>query len=159
MLMKRIWGLLLVMLFVIGCGVPTVTFLHHDENKAAVEAEKFAQVAFVQHDTQGAYKAFADEMKKEITFEIMADALKKMHPTGYPKVVSAVEFEPMLGQKAMNIYLHGKNDREDFYYRFVMGGTEETGYRVTGFFRGNGPYPGSSMRMPLKKDASGGKDR
>jgi hypothetical protein len=151
--MKIKWILLPMMLLAIGCGVPTVTVLHHDEDKAAEEAEKFAQVAFVQHDPQAAYTVFSEEMKKEITFAIMADTLKKLHPTGYPTHVSATEFEPMPGQPAMNIFLRGKRDNEDFYYRLVMKGTVDTGYRVAGFFRGNGPPPASKLRQPLIRKA------
>ncbi len=138
---------LLLVLFTSGC----VRVLHHDEQKAAVEAEKFAEVAFVQHEPQNAYSIFSDEGKKAISLDKFTTTIEQMHPNGYPSKVSAVEYEPIPGQPAMNIFLHGQNEQEDYYYRLVMQGTAEKGYKVAGFFRSNIPPPDSFMRQPLKK--------
>jgi hypothetical protein len=62
----------------------------------------------------------------------------------------ATDFEPMPGQTAMSIYLTGKNDNEDFYYRLVMQGTTQTGYTVSGFYRGSTAYPASKLRQTLR---------
>jgi len=56
----------------------------------------------------------------------------------------------LMGQKAMNIYLLGGDNDEKFYYRFVMEGTQETDYLVSGFWRNESPYPPSNMRKSLR---------
>lgn len=137
---------LFLVLFSSGC----IRVLHHDEQKAAIEAEKFAEVAFVQQDFKQAYNTISDELKKYISLDEFTSTIEKMHPDGYPLNVSAVEYEPVPGQQAMNIFLCGQDEQGDYYYyRFVMQGTADKGYEVNGCFRGNGPYPNSSMRQPL----------
>ncbi|RJQ38687.1 MAG: hypothetical protein C4555_04745 [Dehalococcoidia bacterium] len=116
---------------------------------AAIEAQEFADIAFVQQDLQKAYDILSGGMKKGYSPEEFTGILVKMHPTGYPSKVTATEYEPILGQPAMNIFLEGQTEKENFYYRFVMEGTSDKGYKVAGFFRGNGPYPDSPMRQPL----------
>lgn len=51
----------------------------------------------------------------------------------------------------MNIFLVGEVDSEKFYYRLVMAGTQDAGYKVAGFWRGSGPYPTSKLRHSLQK--------
>jgi hypothetical protein len=142
------------MLTLVGCGSPSVSVLTHDEDQAAVGAEEFAKVAFVQHDYQKAYSYLWDETKKHLSLEQVTEIIKTTHTSGYPSQVFAAEFEPMPGQTAMNIFLRGKNEKEEFFYRLVMEGTKEKGYKVSGFYRGSGPYPPSKLRMALK-----GKDK
>jgi hypothetical protein len=143
---------LVLILFISGCV--TARVLHHDPLMAAMEAQKFADAAFVQHDPQKAYDLSSDGMKQSHSLEEFTGILENLHPTGYPSEVTATEYEPILGQAAMSIFLEGQNENENFYYRLVMKGTSDEGYRVDGFYRGNGPYPESSLRMPLTPSTS-----
>jgi hypothetical protein len=68
----------------------------------------------------------------------------------YPISLTAEEFEPMPGQKGMNIFLYGENESEKFFYRLTMEGTTGMGYEVSGIYRGSGPYPPSKSRQRLK---------
>ena len=139
------------MIFVFAaCGVPRITVLNHDEDQAAAKAKEFAEVAFVQREYKKAYDLLWEETKKHVSFEQFLDVVNKMHPNAHPAQVAAIEFEPLPGQAGMNIYLKGKNGKEEFFYRFGMAGTKESGYKVSGIFRGNGPYPPSKLRRALK---------
>ena len=130
--------------------LPTVQLFHHAPEMAATKAEEFAQIAFVQMNHELAYVLLAPATKESFTREQMVEALAQMHPKRLPIEPKAVEYEPILGQAAMSIYLNGHRDDEEFYYRLVMHGTTDTGYQVGGFFRGSGPYPPSKLRKLLK---------
>lgn len=131
----------------------SVTYYHHDEDKAAKSAIEFAQVAFVQHDSQKSYSLLPDCMQKEYSFEAYQQSISKMHPSLYPIYLTALEYEPMAGpdiDKYVNIFLYGENGSEKFYYRLLMKGTAEKGYEVWGFFRRGDSYPPSNSRQKLK---------
>jgi hypothetical protein len=132
-----------------ACGMPTVRQLRHQPSIAAESAEKFARVAFVEGNVKAAYDLIWEEGKRRLSVDAAARAIADINKAGRPSEVEATEYEPILGQPAMNIFLHGKGEAGDFYYRFVMMGTEDTGYRVADFFKGSGPYPPSNMRKPL----------
>lgn len=74
-----------------------------------------------------------------------------MHDANYPASITAVEYEPIPGHKEMNIYLLGKAHDEKLYYRFVMEGTQETDYKVAGFWRNDGPYPPAASVQRLNR--------
>lgn len=145
-----------------ACCVPLplggLNIITHDERAAARVADRFADLAFVQKDNAGAYALLTPELQGELANEALADGMAKMHPAAWPESVAADEFEPMPGQRAMNIYLAGKAGDEAFFYRFVMMGDKGSGYRVGGLFRGNG-RPASSNRRPLAPAPAGGEPR
>jgi hypothetical protein len=132
-----------------ACGVPTVRQLRHQPTMAAESAEAFARVAFIEGNARGAYELMCEEVKHKYSVEAVVASIDAMNTPGRPSVVEATEYEPIFGQPAMNIFLHGRTETRDIYYRFVMIGTEQTGYRVGDFFKGNGPYPPSSIRKRL----------
>jgi hypothetical protein len=140
----------LVALSISACGMPTVRQLRHQPSMAAESAEKFARVAFVQGNAKEAYELMWEEGKRRLGVDAVTGTIVDFNKAGRPSVVEATEYEPILGQPAMNIFLHGKGEAGDFYYRFVMMGTEETGYRVGNFFKGSGPYPPSNIRKRLQ---------
>ena len=126
-----------------------ISYIEHDETAAAKAATQFADAAFVDRDFAKAHKLATSEITQRFSDEGLADVVAKMHPDSFPTRVTATEFEPVPGQRGMFIYLNGEGDGPGFYYRFVMTGDKPSGYRVSGFFRGNAPYPPSSRR-PLK---------
>jgi hypothetical protein len=130
--------------------------LSHDEDAAAKSALDFARVAFIDHDARTAYPLISEEARKNVPPEQFSEILAKQHPAGYPATITASQFEPIPGQKALSIILVGENATEKFYYRLIMVGTAPTGYTVGGFLRGNGPYTGNpqmhgaKLLQPLK---------
>jgi hypothetical protein len=145
--MKRNIFAILILMFLISCSA---TIISHDEDMAAKSAIDFAKVAIVQHDISKGYAMLSDNFKKTITIDKYTQVMSQIHPSLYPLSLTAVEFEPIPGQKGMNIFLYGENGPEKFYYRLVMEGTAATGYRVLGIYRGNGPAPPSKLRQKLK---------
>lgn len=126
-----------------------INVYNHEPDMAAKQADSFAYIAFIKHEFENAYSKLSDGMKAHVSFGQFKEVITKMHPSKYPVKVRSIEFEPVPGQKAMNIFLFGEAGEEKFYYRFLMEGVKETDYKVSGVWRGNGPYPPSKMRKPL----------
>jgi hypothetical protein len=145
--MKMIISVTLALAFVTSC---TASVISHDEDMAAKTAIEFSKVALVQHNIQNGYSLMSENAKKTVSLEKYSQVFSQMHPSLYPLSLTAAEFEPMPGQKGMNIFLYGENGSEKFFYRFTMEGTAGTGYKVSGIYRGNGPYPSSKLRQKLK---------
>lgn len=123
--------------------------INHDPTSAAKKAEEFAQLAFVKQDVETGYGLLADGTKRYVSREQFKAVLAKLHPKGFPKTVTALEYEPMPGEKAIFIFLTGENSGEHFYYRLTMEGTGTTGYKVLRFDRAGQPYPSSNDKKRL----------
>lgn len=136
-----------MLLLVVGCkGKREVG--RDERNMAFDRALDFAEVAFFQRDYVKAYLLVSEDSKA--TFEEFSSGIDKMHPKGFPTAVRATEYEPVPGEEKINIFLHGKGDDEEFYYRFVMEGTKERNYKVFSLVRADGPYPPSELRERLR---------
>ncbi len=148
----RRWTLVGLLAMVTCCTscIPPVRVLRHSDEAAALEAQKFADAAFVDRDVNKAHSLLSLATQQAYPLEKFQAELAKMHSSGYPSSVQTTEYQPIPGQPAMSIFLIGENDSGKFFYRLVMEGTQDSGYRVSGFFRGNGPYPASNLRRPLK---------
>jgi hypothetical protein len=129
-----------------GC---TARILRHDQNVAAARAEEFLTHAVVEQDFAAAHQMFGDEAKQRVSQAALADLVRQQHPKGFPTSVRAIEFEPVPGQAAIQIFLLGESPSEKFYYRVPLVGTVEDGYSPDGIYRGNGPYPTSPLRQRL----------
>jgi hypothetical protein len=129
----------------ISCGVKVIS---HDAQAAAKSAAKFGDHAFVKADYAGARALLTPQLEQVTAGDKLAIELDKMHPKGRPAEIKAIEYEPLPGQRAMNIYLKGMLGDEEFFYRLLMLGDQGTGYKVGGLWRGSGPYP-PSARKPL----------
>ena len=125
--------------------------INHDEVLAGRRAVEFAQVAFVKHDIENGHALLSDSTKRRVSLEKFKEVLSRLHPKAFPTSVTASEYEPMLGEKAIYIYLVGKNSGEHFSYRLTMEGTATTGYRVLSLDRGSGLYHPSNRKQTFKK--------
>ena len=139
----------IVLILIALSGCLQVNSLNHQPAMASAKAQHFADVAFVERNLPAAYDLLSQAMRNQLSFDQLTDLISKMHPSRYPSSVQATEYEPLMGQRGMNIYLVGKNGSEQFYYRFFMEGTKETDYTVGGMWRGEGAYPPSNMKKSL----------
>ncbi len=113
--------------------------VNHDEVLAGRRAVEFAQVAFVKHDIENGYALLSDSTKRHVPLEKFKEVLARMHPKAFPTSVTATEYRPMPGEKAIYIFLTGENSGERFYYRLTMEGTATTDYRVLRLDRESAP--------------------
>ena len=145
-IMKRLSLLIALSASMIGCRT---TVISHDEHLAAKAAQRFSEVTFIQNNIPSSYSMLSESAKRLFTAEKLQQINSQMHPAARPVTVKATEFEPIPGQRAMNIFISGENGQEKFYYRITMEGTAQTGYAPSGFYRGNGPYPVSALRQKM----------
>ena len=133
------------LVFAVGL-MSCVDTINHDASSAGKKAEDFAQVVFVKQDVENGYGLLADGTKRYVSREQFKAVLSKLHPKAFPKTVTALEYEPMPGEKAIYVFLTGENSGEHFYYRLTMEGTATTGYKVLRLDRASQPYPPSNEK-------------
>ena len=122
---------------------------NHSPIMAATSATAFAQVALVERNADRAFSMLHPDFQAYATKPKFAQFLTAMNsPTG-PLSINATDFEPLVGEEGMNIYLTGENDTQTFYYRIPMKGNQDKGYKPIGLFRNPTPYPQSSTRRRL----------
>lgn len=131
-----------------------VSYIHHDEDLAASAAVKFAKVAFVERDYENARKLLPPEVDQNFDTEKLKQFIEKMHPTHFPAVVTATDYEPLPGTKSLNIYLVGEGNGDRIYYRLTLGGTSATGYKVYTLYSNATPFPPSAQRNQLPNKRS-----
>jgi hypothetical protein len=116
---------------------------------ASEQAQRFAQLAFVDRDFGKAYELLSESGKSRGSAEQFREFIVMKHPSVFPLFVNATDYEPIPGQNKMSIYVYGENRGDRFYYQLIMEGVQETGYKVAGFDRADAPYPQSNLRRPL----------
>jgi len=133
-----------------------VSDILHDENSAAKVAAAFVDALAVKRNPNAAWGLLAVGTQAELPPPKLAEILRNMHPKGYPGRVQASQFEPLPGQKRMNVYVDGTGE-DGFSYQVVLEGDSGAGYRVLAIHRSEGgPFPPSKSKHPLKGGAAGG---
>ena len=146
----RLWPGYRIYSLIFALGLPgCIESVDHDAAAAGKKAEEFAQIAFVKRDIDNGYALLADGTKRYVSQEQFKAVLAKLHPKAFPKIVTASEYEPMPGEKAIYIFLTGENSGEHFYYRLTMEGTATTSYTVLRLDRASEPYPPSNDKKRL----------
>ncbi|HEY7165087.1 MAG TPA: hypothetical protein VIB79_11025 [Candidatus Binatia bacterium] len=133
MILYKYTVLLLLLVASAACGKA----IEHDPTLAARRAVEFARAAFVRGDVDSAYALLAPSARGYVPLEKFKETLSRLHPSGRPSRVSAIEYEPMPGEKGIYIYLLGRDSGEEFEYTVTLEGTASTDYRVTKFTRGH----------------------
>jgi hypothetical protein len=108
----------------------------HDETLAAKRAIEFARFVFIDKNFAKGYELLSDGGKRHLSLEKFTETLTRMHPRSFPTKVTATEFQPMPGEKAIWIYLAGQNAEDQFQYRLTMEATDNGDYRVLTFDTG-----------------------
>jgi hypothetical protein len=124
-----------------GCTKP----VKHDAVLAGKRAVEFAEIAFVKQDAERSYQLLSDATKRYVPLDKFKETLARLNPSGHPKKITAIEYEPMPGEKAIYIYLIGKNSGEEFAYTLTMVGTAATDYKVSKVTRGTSSYLPSTV--------------
>ena len=127
-------GLVLVVLAFVGCAGS----VRHDETLAAKRALEFVRVAFIDKNLDKAYELLSDGGKRHVPLDKFKQSIAAMHPRGYPTKVTAIEYEPMAGEKAIYIFMKGQNSEDQFGYRITLEGSADTDYRVLKVDQGSG---------------------
>lgn len=126
-----------------------------DLDMAALSAVSFAKESFVDLNQPVAYGFLTEGMQRKLNEDQFINLVAEMHPKAFPRVVTAMEYEPVPGRDAMNIFLYGENGEKKFYYRLTMSGAPSGGYNVAGLFRIAAPAPSTSRQpLPVKRSTA-----
>ena len=120
------WFMLALVITVSSCAES----VKHDEISAAKSALEFSRVTFLEKDAEKGYDLLSGGGKRHVPLNKFKQTIASMHPRDYPSKVTATEYEPMAGEKAIYIFLKGQNPDEQFAYRVTLEGTATSGYKV-----------------------------
>ena len=107
----------------------------HNPDAAVIVAVEFAKEAFVDLDQPAAYKYLTDGMRRRLTEDDFIGLIAQMHPSAFPQVVTATAFEPVHGREAVYVWLDGEGGGRRFFYRLILEGAADRGYRIAGLRR------------------------
>ena len=122
----------------------------HDEALAAKRALEFAKVVLIEKDFVKGHEMLTESGKRHIPVEKLKQPVASMHPRGYPKKVTALEYEPMVGEKAIYIFLSGNTGEDLISYRLTLEGTAATDYKVLKIDQGMGFPTFSNKKRSFK---------
>jgi hypothetical protein len=115
---------LLTILGLTGCAEST----KQDENLAAQRAIEFARIVLVNKNFDQGYELLSDGGKRHISSAKFKETMIRLHPRGFPTIVTAKEYQAMPGENALWIYLNGQNP--EMHYRLTMEATPSRDYKV-----------------------------
>jgi hypothetical protein len=133
---------LIVAVGILGCTKP----IEHDQALAAKRAVEFAEVSFVKQDLEKGYGLLSDSARRYVPLDKFKETVSRLNPSGRATNVTATEYEPMPGEKAIYIYLNLKNSEGQVAYTITMEGTAGTDYRVSKIIRADSSF------LPSTKD-------
>ena len=140
--MRSVLFRLIVAVSFLGCTKP----IEHDEALAAKRAVEFAEVSFVKQDLEKGYGLLSDAARRYVPLEKFKETVSRLNPSGRATNVTATEYEPMPGEKAIYIYVNLKNSDGQVAYTITMEGTAGTDYRVSKIIRADSSF------LPSTKD-------
>jgi hypothetical protein len=144
-----------LMLALVATLLACAETVQHDENLAAKRALEFARAVFLEKNLDKGYALLSDNAKRHIPLDKFKQTITAMHPRGYPDRVTAIEYEPMAGEKAIYIFLTGRDaDDISFNYRVTMEGTAAADYKVLKIDQGGGFPTLSNQKRPFKPTIS-----
>lgn len=123
---------------------------NHDEALAAKRALEFAKVVLIERDFVKGHGMLADGGKRHVPLDKLKQTVASMHPRNYPNKITALEYEPMVGEKAIYIFLSGYTGEELISYRLTLEGTATTDYKVLKIDQGMGFPTFSNKKRPFK---------
>jgi hypothetical protein len=121
---RALTGCLLTVFWLTGC----VESIKQDENLAAQRAIEFARIVLVEKNFDRGYDLLSDNGKRHISPAKFKETMARLHPRGFPTIVTAKEYQPMPGENALWIYLNGENP--EMHYRLTMEATASGDYKV-----------------------------
>ena len=119
----------------------------HDEVLAAKRALEFGRVAFIEKNFDKGYDLLADGGRRHVPRDKFKQSIAAMHARDFPTNLTANEFEPMADEKAIYIFVRGRNSENEFSYRLTLEGTAVTDYKVLKIDQGTGFFTLSSKKQ------------
>ena len=145
--MKRAVLILILAVVLSGCSVKTI---YHDEDIAIDVANKFL-LNIIKGNYSDAYnKQIGDRLKDIVSLEQFEEGLRQSAQVrGAISKALFDSFEPVPGQRAIQLFYNVYHENEVIMYHFVLEGDGKAGYRIILLDIGN------QMRYPPNTNYAG----
>src|SRR5215470_2477177 len=144
-----IW--IFALIAVASCQKP----IEHNPVLAAQKAVEFVRVAFVRQDDAAAYELLSNATRRYVPLDKFKETLSRLRPSTRPSKITATEYEPMPGEKAIYVYIVvGENPDQQTEYTVTMEGTASTDYRVSKITRGASYIPSTTEKKKFSPPIS-----
>lgn len=147
-------ALALLALAVGGCSPQFVRMIKHDLDLAAADGAEFAYFACVARDYDRAHTMLIPPARRQGTPQQLGRAMERMHEIGFPTSVTIVDLAPIPGKTLIILYGEGSDGDNIHYYRILMEGATDRGYRVADFRHQMRPFHYEALRNPLAHPAT-----
>jgi hypothetical protein len=147
--MKRIIIAGLLAVSVTGCHFQT---FRHSPERAASDANVFLKALYIDHDYQRALDLADAELRKAATVENLQQMVEiGDNKLGKIKELRAESYLRTQG-RSMDLFYVGDYERGVLYHHIVMAGDASAGYRVSGVWFKDDPYPEGPLRLRFERN-------
>jgi len=138
------------LLLTAGCALaPRARVLNHSPSAAAEVAQRYVDLLVVQQDAEAAYELVDEDARERIDSAALAESVAKAPGYGEVTSVEAVEYQPVPGQPAVDVFLTGSAGGATYYYAVRLSGTMDEGYLVNDLWIQTEPFEASGLRQEL----------
>jgi len=102
----------------------------HSPGSASRVALSYLDVALIKRDIDSSYSYLAPESKAKQPLADYKRRIEAQHSV-WPKNLQVTGFEPVDNFKFWLVYINGKTDSVELYYRVLMSGSPAIGYSVS----------------------------
>lgn len=128
-----------------------VNDISHDEELAASKATEVAMLLYLRGDYATAYDRLSPGLRRETSPASLKRQADLLHEKfGKLLELRADSYSPVIGQKAIDVFLEGTHERAVSYHRASLTG-DERGHVVSGLWISERPYPHGGLRKSLRK--------
>jgi hypothetical protein len=134
-------------LFLVGCSFQTVK---HDPGTAVLAANVFLKAFYIEHNYEHALMLSDAELRRSANADDLGQMARRAEQIcGSLKELKAESYLMTPG-KTMELFYIGRYQRGTLYHRVVLVGDVSNGYRVSGIWFQDSPYPESKLRRPFQ---------
>ena len=139
----------LLCLALVGCSFQSIK---HSPTTAAASTNLFLRALYVEHNYERALSLSDEALRKSATADNLAQMVDLAEKNcGALKELKADSYLMAQG-KTMELFCVGRCDRGILYHRLVLVGDASDGYRVSGVWFKDSPYPEQTMRRRFETD-------
>jgi uncharacterized lipoprotein YajG len=138
--------IILIAFVLAGCSFKTTT---QDPATAATAANIFMHAMYIEHDAQRALMLSNEQLRASATAENLTQlaALSEQH-CGVLKQLEAESFVMAAG--GIEVFYVGQCEKRNLYHRVALAGDVKNGYRVSGVWFQDEPYPAHPLRRQFQ---------
>lgn len=124
----------------------------HNPEAAVAEANVVLALLYLSGDYNGAYSRLSPEFRQRYSVNSLKELRAQMNAR-FGKLIElrGSSFLPMPGQRSMALFYTGAHTNRISYHRVLLVG-DLRGYKISGLWLMNQPYPKSELGQNLRKE-------